>query len=227
MWRHEYRPPGWPEHYSFVIGWDDPLGTYFGLVIDAPPCREGSSIVLAAGGEPPHFLDLDNLMRVVNGRNRSRLSPSSLPAELRRELRKEAATDRPVVHEFTVTVEGVDTPAAASKQPGRSPAALGTTTGYLERHRLREVMDLMVGRYSRPERLYWVKKEGGLTEENDADTRLIRQSLGNISMICQVLDAMVHTDTLVAESALQPFYKLAADADRVLQAASTAAEVVH
>ena len=68
MSRHESTPPGWPSHYRFVIGWDVPLGSYFALVTGRPAGLGEDGHILAAGGVPPHFTELDNLLRVVNGR---------------------------------------------------------------------------------------------------------------------------------------------------------------
>jgi len=231
MSRYQYLPQGWPDQYAFTIGWDNALGSYFGLVIDVSISQGEDGVIVAIGGVPPHFEDLDNLMRVVNRRIKDRLPPIELPSELRRELRKDANAETPVVNSLTWTPEGEGAPSAGRKPPIRPHTALGTTTGYLNADEVQGVMDGMADKYVRLERLYLARKAKGLTEDNDEDTKLIRRSLGEMSAVCQLLDALVRTTALVAAEALKPFQELAAAAADVLdtQSAHAAApsETVH
>jgi hypothetical protein len=224
MSRHEYRPPGWPEHCSFVIGWDDPLGTYFGLVIDASTGQDGDGIIAAFGNEPPRFGELDNLVRAVNGRIRDRQPHVQLPSELSRELRKEAKAERPIVNSLTWSEPGEE---ETPDQPLiRSAMALGTQLDYLDAEELRDVLGDIADTFFRLERLYLTRKAAGLSEDNDGDTKLIRSSLANMDMVGHVLGSFVQfPDILVAAEAIDPFYEIAAEADRVLQA--HAADAVH
>jgi hypothetical protein len=229
MSRHEYTPPGWPSHYRFVIGWDDPLGSYFAVVSDcsAGPGEDGN--IVAAAGEPPHFKELDKLMRVVNGRLEGRLPPVQLPGELARAMRKDAKAERPVLNALTMTDPGDRAP--GSTPLIRSCTALGTHQDYLEGDELRDVLAGMADTFFRLERLYLPRKEDGLTEHNDADTKLIRTSLEHMDMVCHILASFLRGDALVAAAALKPFYELSAYAAEVLQAheavAAVAGETVH
>ena len=135
-----------------------------------------------------------------------------------------------VVNALTVTPLG-QAEAAEPGRPLRPAVMLGTGEGYLDAIDLQEVLDAMADQYFRLERLYLPRKTAGLTEENDADTRLILGNLGHVGMACQFLDAMVHTDALVAEAALKSFYEYSAEAAEVLQAheavAAAPGEAVH
>jgi hypothetical protein len=227
MSRHEYTPPGWPSHCSFTIGWDDPLRSNFALMTDRSLGQGEAGNLLATGSEPPHFRELDNLLRVVNGCIRDRLPSLQLPPDLRRQLRRAADARRPVVNGLTVTDPGER---AADPPPLTRPAmALGTHQDYLEGDELQEVLDGMADRFFRLERIYLARKAAGLTEHNDADTKRVRISLEHMQMVCHTLDSFLRTDTLVAVAAVEPFYELFAEAARVLQAheAHAAGEAVH
>jgi hypothetical protein len=63
MSRYILNPPDWDRLIEFAIGWDPALETYFGQVID--PRDDGAAIVWV-GALPPHYTDLDDLMRAVN-----------------------------------------------------------------------------------------------------------------------------------------------------------------
>jgi hypothetical protein len=151
-----------------------------------------------------------------------------LTGELRRLLRKDAKSKRPVITASTVSDPDKSTPAPPLTRPGM---ALGTHQGCLEGDELREVLDGVADKYFRLEKLYLARKAKGLTEDNDAGTKRIRGSLGNMSMVGRTLQGMVQADTLVVASALQPFHELSAKADRVLAAESAdadrPAETVH
>lgn len=227
MSRYTYSPPGWPPQCKLLVGWDDPLGTYFGLVLDPSLGQGDAGIVAAFGGEPPRFDDLDKLMRVVNGRLRDRLPPVQLPGELRQALRKDARAKHPVINDITVTSPG-------GRKPNRPPLArpiqeLGTATGYRNAGELRGELDGLAATLVRLDRLYWEKKAIGLSEENDEETKRIRLSLEGMSMVCHILSSLVHVpETLVADEALRPFREIAAEAARVLSGeAAPAAETVH
>lgn len=167
-------------------------------------------------------------MRVVNGRLRDRLPPVELTGELRQALRKDAKSKRPLVNGLTISDPGKGTPPPPLARPSM---ALGTLQGCLEGDELRDVMDGMADKYFRLERLYHARKAEGLSEDNDAGTKLIRISLEHMGMVCQMLQAMVQNDTLVVADALHPFYELSAKAARVLHAESAdagrTAETVH
>ena len=66
MSRYEYRPPDWPSHFSFAVGWDPALETYFAQVMDHSLKRDDDGVTVWVGALPPHYRDIDEMMRVVN-----------------------------------------------------------------------------------------------------------------------------------------------------------------
>ena len=220
MSRYEYSPQGWSDQYAFVIGWDNALESYFGLVIDTSISRDDASVIVAVGGTPPpKFADVDNLMRAFNSRIKGKLPPVQLPQELRPKLKKDA--QRTVVNAVTLSAPGERDPSRHRIAPVRPCMALGTNIGYLTEDELQATFDGMADQYFRLERLYLARKAAGLDEHNDEDTKRVRQSLGTMGGVCELVNAMVQTDALVAAEVLKAFHGFSAEAARVLQAEST------
>lgn len=89
MSRHEFLPQGWSATYSFAIGWDVPLHTYFAQVIDTSISEDEDRVIAWLGGMPPYYRDLDALLREVNARIGGTLPPVALPKRLRATLAKD------------------------------------------------------------------------------------------------------------------------------------------
>ena len=86
MSRYEFLPPGWSTDYSFAVGWDRPLETFFAQVMDYSVSQDDDCVIVWVGALPPYFADVDATMQVVNGRIRGRLPAITLTREMRERL---------------------------------------------------------------------------------------------------------------------------------------------
>lgn len=86
MSRYEYKPENWPELYSFAVGWDPALETYFAQVMDYSISRDDNCVVIWIGGMPPHYTDVDSLIDAVNGRIKGKSEHITLNEVIRKRL---------------------------------------------------------------------------------------------------------------------------------------------
>ena len=86
MSRYEYLPRHWPGHLSFAVGWDPAVQTYFAQVMDYSISHDDDCVILWLGALPPHYTDVEALMRELNRRPLGRLHPVVLTETMRREL---------------------------------------------------------------------------------------------------------------------------------------------
>jgi hypothetical protein len=89
MSRYEFLPPGWSSTYSFAIGWDGPLSTYFGQVIDSSISDDDDRVIVWAGAMPPYYSDLDKMMCAVNDGITGKLPAITLATAMRAQLIKD------------------------------------------------------------------------------------------------------------------------------------------
>ncbi len=95
MSRYEFLPDGWSATYSLAIGWDEALGTFLAGMIDGAIGLDDNSVILWLGGTPPHYSDLDEMMRTFNARIAGQLHAVALTQEMRSMLlRDESAVRR-------------------------------------------------------------------------------------------------------------------------------------
>ncbi len=93
MSRYEYRPPGWPSHYSFAVGWDPATETYFAQVMDYSISRDDDCVIAWIGALKPHYRDIDEMLRAVNESIRDRLPEVTLTEGKRARLKKDFRID--------------------------------------------------------------------------------------------------------------------------------------
>jgi hypothetical protein len=89
MSRYEFLPRGWSSPYTFAIGWDVPLDTYFAQVMDLSIDPDDDCVIAWVGGMPPYYHDLDAMLREVNTRISGELPAIALPEETRAKLMKD------------------------------------------------------------------------------------------------------------------------------------------
>jgi hypothetical protein len=68
MSRHEYTPDGWSSDYSFAVGWDPALETFFAQVMDYSLGRDDNCVIVWLTPRPREILHPDELVRIVNRR---------------------------------------------------------------------------------------------------------------------------------------------------------------
>jgi hypothetical protein len=73
----------------FAVGWDPALETYFAQVMDYTISRADDRVIVWAGGMPPHYRDLDEMLCFVNSRLSSRLRSFTIRGSMRARLEKE------------------------------------------------------------------------------------------------------------------------------------------
>jgi hypothetical protein len=89
MSRYEFVPPGWSATFSFAIGWDVPLDTFFAQVIDTSISEDDDRVIVWVGAMPPYYRDLDAMLWEVNGRIAGRLPAVALLGDMRATLIKD------------------------------------------------------------------------------------------------------------------------------------------
>jgi len=93
MSRYEYRPRDWPSHFSFAVGWDPALETYFAQVMDYSISRDDDCVTVWVGALPPHYRNIDEMMRAVNDSIRGTLPEVALAPSRRSRLIKDMRID--------------------------------------------------------------------------------------------------------------------------------------
>jgi hypothetical protein len=93
MSRYEYRPTDWPSHFSFAVGWDPALETYFAQVMDYSISRDDDCVIAWFGALLPHYRDIDEMMCAVNERIAGSLPEVKLAPSRRSRLTKDLKID--------------------------------------------------------------------------------------------------------------------------------------
>ena len=218
MSRYEFVPNEWPATCAFVVGWDNALESYFAQVIDTAIHQPDERLIISLGHQPPKFGDIEALMRVVNKRIKGTFPQLTLTPELRRQLRKDASSKRPIVNHINVILEG-QAPAPKLEIPvAMTWWELGTDVGYLDAIELREMFEAMGPQFFRLEDLYQARIAEGVNEHNDAGTQLILRNLQAMLAIGDVVSSLLRApDILVAKTALDAFSPIILEAARVLE----------
>jgi hypothetical protein len=92
---------------EFAVGWDPALETCFAQAIDHSISRTDDCVIRWVGGRPPHYRDIDELLRAFNAQLRGAHPEVNLHATLRTRLRKDFSINMDGEHASKNKQEGV------------------------------------------------------------------------------------------------------------------------